>query len=94
MNGIVDISFEDFVNNCEVLIDQYEGLLTPFFNAPAIRCWKVMIYSLKIAEWQKDRIWEVLNGDFEHEELKRIIEERRNKKNERSYKINDKGIQN
>lgn len=72
MNGIVDISFEELVESCEVLREQYEVLLTPFFDAKTIRCWKRMIYSLKMAEWKKDRIWEVLNGDFDYEELKRI----------------------
>ena len=72
MKKIENITFKQFAENCEELKEQYNGLLTPFFNARMIRCWKTMIYSLKLLNWQKDRSWEVLNGDFEVDELKKM----------------------
>lgn len=72
MNDIYISTFQEFVDNCEVLKEQYTCLLIPFFNAPAIRCWKHMIYSLDMPEWKKDLIWEVLNNDKTIEELKHI----------------------
>ena len=64
-----NIKFDEFVDNCEVLRLQYMELLTPFFNAHAIRCWKTMIYSLNFAYLKRDKIWEYLNLDIELEEL-------------------------
>ena len=66
-------TFQEFVNNCEVLKEQYTCLLTPF-NVKAIHCWKSMIYSLEMAEWKKDLIWEALNDDITIEELKHIAQ--------------------
>jgi hypothetical protein len=74
MNDIYISTFQEFVDNCEVLKEQYTCLLVPFFNASAIRCWKEMIYSLKIPEWKRDLIWEALNDDISIEELKRIAQ--------------------
>ena len=54
----------DILDNCKVLRSQYEELLTPFFNASAIKCWKAMIYSLDIAYWKLDKLWEYLNDDI------------------------------
>ena len=74
MKRIENITFKQFVENCEELKEQYNGLLTPFFIAGMIKCWKTMIYSLKLLSWQKDRIWEVLNGDFDVDELKKMCD--------------------
>lgn len=74
MNDINISTFQEFVNNCEVLKEQYTCLLIPFLNASAIRCWKRMIYSLDMPEWKKDLIWEVLNNDKTIEELKHIAQ--------------------
>lgn len=73
MNDIRNITFEQFIKNSEVLVSQYEDLLSPFFNAEVIKCWKAMIYCLNMEEWKKDKIWETLNGDYEIEELKKFI---------------------
>ena len=72
MKQLKDLTFQQFIENCEVLKRQYQELLTPFFNVEAIRCWKKMVYSLDIPEWKRDRIWEVLNGDITKEELEFI----------------------
>ena len=73
MNDIRNITFEQFIKNSEVLVNQYARLLSPFFNADAIKCWKSMIYCLNMEEWKKDKIWETLNGDYEIEELQKFI---------------------
>lgn len=73
MNDIQNITFQEFVENCKVLKVQYEELFTPFFVATkTIRCWKKMIYSLDIASWKHDKLWEFLNGDLEYEELVKL----------------------
>lgn len=72
MEQLKDMTFQQFIDNCEVLRSQYQCLLVPFFNIEAIKCWKKMIYSLDMAEWKRDRIWEVLNGDITKEELEFI----------------------
>ncbi len=69
MDDISKLTFDQFVDNCEALREQYQSSFVPFFNAEMIRCWKIMIYSLDMPEWRKDRIWETLNGDFEIENL-------------------------
>lgn len=73
MCDLKKITFRQFVENSEALKSQYQEILSPFFNAKMIKCWKTMIYSLEILEWQKDKIWEVLNDDFEIEELNKLI---------------------
>jgi len=62
-------NFNDFIENSLALRNQYARLLTPFFNANAIRCWKSMIYSLDIAYWKRDKLWEFLNFDLEFNDL-------------------------
>lgn len=74
MCDLKKITFRQFVENSEALKSQYQEILSPFFNAKMIKCWKTMIYSLEILEWQKDKIWEVLNDDFEIEELNKLIQ--------------------
>jgi len=69
MSDLSNITFKQFIDNCIILKAQYEELLTPFFNARAVRCWKNMIYSLKMCEKQKDVIWCFLNGDIEYIDL-------------------------
>lgn len=69
MEDLKDLTFRQFVGNAEALKVQYQELLSPFFNAKMVKCWKTMIYSLKMEEWRKDRLWEYLNGDVEIELL-------------------------
>lgn len=73
MESLKNITFRQFVQNCEALKLQYEELLTPFFDVQVIRCWKTMIYSLQIEEWRRDRLWEFLNDDYDIEELEKLI---------------------
>lgn len=72
MEDLFNITFKEFVNNCRVLKTQYDELFTPFFMAKTIRCWKVMIYSLNMPEWKKDKIWNFLNGDMEYDDLVKL----------------------
>lgn len=73
MNKIKNITFRQFVENCEELKFQYKELLTPFFNTKMVRIWKIMIYSLQMETWRKDKIWEYLNDDEHIEVLKKLI---------------------
>ena len=72
MENLSNITFKEFVNNCKVLKAQYEELFTPFFMTKTIRCWKIMIYSLDMVEWKRDKIWTYLNGDIEYDELVKL----------------------
>ena len=72
MDNISNITFKQFVESAEVLRDNFQCLLTPFFHAKAIRCWKIMIYSLDMVEWKRDCIWNYLNGDMEYEDLVKL----------------------
>jgi hypothetical protein len=73
MNKIKNITFRQFVENCEELKFQYKELLTPFFNTKMVRIWKIMIYSLQMETWRKDKIWEYLNDDEHIDVLKKLI---------------------
>lgn len=72
MEKFSNITFKQFVESAKVLKDNYECLLIPFFRFKEIRCWKIMIYSLDIVSWKRDRLWEYLNGDLEYEELVKL----------------------
>lgn len=72
MEKNINITFKEIVKNCEELKLRYTESLTPFFNIKKIRLWKSAIYSLKMEEWKKDRIWEYLNGDIDIEVLKKL----------------------
>lgn len=73
MDELKYLTFKQFVLNCRALKEQYSCLLMPFFDAEAIRCWKKMIYSIEMSEWQKDKIWMYLNDDLLYEELIEMI---------------------
>lgn len=61
-------SFSDIVDNIETLRLQYEEVLASFSNFDQkqkheyMRLIKNEIYSLKMLEWKKDKIWEYING--------------------------------
>lgn len=65
--------FDFFINNIQTIKDNYTSLLSPFFNRKMIILYKQTIYSLKIAEWKKDKLWEVLNNDISIEEFYQIV---------------------
>ena len=73
MKDIIGLSFNDFIENIEVIKDNYTNLLSPFFDRKMIIFYKQMIYSFKIAEWKKDKLWEVLNNDITIEEFYQIV---------------------
>ena len=71
--------FKDIVNNIEVLVSQFNGILASFSayehkqKIETLRQMKKQIYSFdNILCWQKDRLWEVLNGDFDILQFKTI----------------------
>lgn len=72
INLYSNITFSEFVDNCEVLRDQFYGFLTPFFDVEAIKAWKNVVYSLNFPYWKRDLIWEFLNDDIEFDELQRV----------------------
>lgn len=63
------MSFVEIVENVDTLKTKYNGVFVSFFCQEKVRKWRMFIYSFKIKESQKDRIWEYLNNDIELERL-------------------------
>ena len=64
--------FKDVKENIEALVSEFEGLLSPFSyfeikeKNNLIRFLKKQVFDYKnILDWQRERLWETLNGDFE-----------------------------
>ena len=75
-----DLSFIEIVKCVGILKQSYDLFLVSFFSAPSwvravrIKDFRDIIYSMKLAEWKKDKIWEYLNNDMTLDELKNIAE--------------------
>lgn len=61
-------TFEDIVYNLKMLKSQYEEILASFCyfelhkKVETIKAIRDNLYSLKLKEWQKNKIWEYMNG--------------------------------
>lgn len=66
-------NFDFFINNIEVIKDNYTKLLSPFFNRKIIILYKQLIYSFNIPDWKKDKLWEVLNNDISIQQFYQIV---------------------
>ena len=73
MKDIFFLTFDEFIDNIQVIKDNYTSLLSPFFNRNMILLYKDFIYSFNIPEWKKDKLWEVLNNDLSVEEFYQIV---------------------
>lgn len=73
MGDIYFLDFDELIENIEVIKDNYTNLLSPFFDRKKIIFYKKTIYSFQIAEWKKDKLWEVLNNDITIEEFYQIV---------------------
>lgn len=73
MGDIYFLDFDEFVDNIEVIKDNYTNLLSPFFDRKKIIFYKKTIYSFQIAEWKKDKLWEALNDDISIDEFYQIV---------------------
>lgn len=64
--------FKDVKENIEALVSEFEGLLSPFLYFE-IKQRRELLHNMKqqvfnyanILYWQRERLWETLNGDFE-----------------------------
>jgi hypothetical protein len=82
MNGLnlkENWKFIDVKNNVEALMIQFKGLLSPFLYVEIKKRIKIFSNLKKqvfnynnILYWQREKLWEVLNGDFSVEEFKKI----------------------
>lgn len=72
-------NFKEVVNNIEVIRTKTRGIIASFSSFEVKkqlqfkRNLRNTIYSLKIQMWQKERMWEVLNGDFDIKNFKKLI---------------------
>ena len=71
--------FSDIQDNVEAIKSQYEGVLSSFLvyeikeRGIALHKMKRQIFDYEnILYWQRERLWEVLNGDFTIEEFRRL----------------------
>lgn len=82
MNGLSlqeNWKFKDVKDNIEALVNQFEGLLSPFLyfdikeRRNLLRSMKNQVFNYNnILYWQRERLWEVLNGDFEIDKFKAL----------------------
>ena len=75
----VSWKFSDIQDNVETIKFQYEGILSSFLcyeikeKGIALHKMKRQVFDYEnIQYWQRERLWEVLNGDFDIEEFKRL----------------------
>lgn len=75
----VNWKFSDLQKNVEAVKTQYVGILSSFLcyqikeRGVALRAMKREVFDYEnILYWQRERLWEVLNGDFEIEEFRRL----------------------
>lgn len=82
MNGLSleeNWKFKDVKDNIEALVTEYEGLLSPF-SYFELKKRGILLHKLKeqvfnynnIQYWQRERLWETLNGDFDIEDFKKL----------------------
>ena len=74
-----DWNFKYIQNNIEAIKSEYEGILLSFFWNEIKEKYKFThetrnkVFSLnKIQYWQRERLWEVMNGDLEIEKFRRL----------------------
>ena len=72
-------NFKDIQTNIEALVNQFEGLLSPFLcynlkeKIEILRSLKKQVFEYNnILYWQRERLWEVLNKDFDINEFKNL----------------------
>lgn len=66
--------FKDVQDNVEMIITRFEEVLSSFFwqeRRYALHYMKQEVFRYEnIQYWQRERLWEVLNGDFEIERFR------------------------
>lgn len=74
-----NLTFKDIQNNIEAIKTKYQGILSLFCcknlkkDNETIHNIKLEIFNYKgILYWQRERLWEAMNGDFDINEFKMI----------------------
>lgn len=80
-------TFEEAVNNLKTLKIEYEGILASFSyfqlhdKVEFLRKTKESFYSLKLKEWEINKLWEYMNGyEFLYVLKQMVIERKRRMK--------------
>ena len=71
--------FKDIQDNIEAIKTQYEDILSSF-SYVQLKERGIMLHKIRrqvfdygnIQYWQRERLWEVMNGDFEIEKFRRL----------------------
>lgn len=70
-----NITLQEFNNNLEEFKREYDKVKKQnYIKLQLIRRWKNWIYSLKMAEYKKDKIWEYLNDDIDKEYFNHFVD--------------------
>lgn len=72
MKRFTEMTFFEIVQNIDTLKTKYDSVFVSFFWQEKLKKWRLFVYSFKIRETQKDRIWEYLNGDLPLEKLREL----------------------
>lgn len=79
LNLGISWKFSDVQENVMTIKTQYECILSSFLcyeikeRGVALRSMKREVFAYEnIQYWQRERLWEVLNGDFDIEEFRRL----------------------
>lgn len=64
-----DITLLDFLEVKEAFKKEFDTITT----REIIKEWRDFIYSLDMAEYKKDRMWEYLNGDMQPEDFTHFV---------------------
>ena len=64
--------FKDVKENIEALVTEFEGLLSPFSYFELYKLKEQVFNCNNIQYWQRERLWETLNGDFDIEDFKKL----------------------
>lgn len=70
-------TYKQAVKNIRILKDEYQGILSSFSLwearewATFIRSTRDKFYDLNLLEWQKDNLWNCMNGNFPYSYLLR-----------------------
>ena len=69
-----NITLKEFYDNIDMFKSEYDKIKqSSYVKLHEMREWKNWVYSLKMAEYKRDKIWEFLNNDLTKEEFEHFV---------------------